>query len=150
MPRRTAVLLTPLRSISNSSLFLALSREGIALLHQSESHPLPFQPLAHSLCVYPGWHPDRSSISTGFALVRDHGTRSTGPRVYPEPRRAANSFIGNTYKKHGVGGMLANSPSVSILPVRACVRKARATIARGTSGTPLAFTAPYRRRTLRK
>jgi hypothetical protein len=47
MSRRPAVLLTPPPAISNSSLFFAL-------LHKSEAHPQSFQPLPHSLCVYPG------------------------------------------------------------------------------------------------
>src|SRR5215470_17665137 len=46
---RSAVLLTPPNPDSLSSLFCAL-------LHQSEAHLFPFQGLAHSLRVYPGWH----------------------------------------------------------------------------------------------
>jgi hypothetical protein len=45
-----------LATSASSSLF-------ITLLHQCEGHPLPFQSLAHSLCVYPGCHPERSLIS---------------------------------------------------------------------------------------
>src|SRR5882724_4667509 len=48
MPRRPVVLLTSPRDIPKSSLF-------IALLHQSVAHPLLFQSLAHSLCVYSEW-----------------------------------------------------------------------------------------------
>ena len=47
------------RGAFNSSLFLALSLEGCTLLHQSEVHLLYFQSLLHSLCVYPGWRPER-------------------------------------------------------------------------------------------
>jgi hypothetical protein len=38
----------------------------IALLHRSESHLLFFQSPAHSLCVYPGWHP---SSAPNFRLL---------------------------------------------------------------------------------
>jgi hypothetical protein len=47
-----------------TSLLLALSCEGSALLHQSERHPLPFQSVPHSLCVYPGCHPPRFILAT--------------------------------------------------------------------------------------
>jgi hypothetical protein len=83
MSRRAAVLLTPLRSTSIRSLFLArlaqscgASRKGCALfypdprgVHQSVTHPASFQSLPHSLCVYPGWHQERSSFpALGFQL----------------------------------------------------------------------------------
>jgi|ERR1700676_449487 len=42
---------------ANSPLFPALSPEGFALLHRSESHPLPFQSVAHSSRVYLGCRP---------------------------------------------------------------------------------------------
>jgi hypothetical protein len=43
------------------ALFLALSREGCTLLHRSEAHLFFFQPFAHSLRVYRGWHPQGNS-----------------------------------------------------------------------------------------
>src|SRR5882724_2999561 len=38
------------------------------LLHQSEAHPLPFQPLADSLRVYPVWHQERFFLFNSSAL----------------------------------------------------------------------------------
>ena len=93
MPRRLAVPLTPLRPIPASPVFLALpalfiltqegslegSCEGFTLfypdprgVHQSETHPLPFQSFAHSFCIYPGWRVFRhyfTSLRLNFASV---------------------------------------------------------------------------------
>jgi hypothetical protein len=46
-----------LRPFARSSAFFCTS------LHKSEAHPLLFQPVAHSLRVYPGCHQERFSIS---------------------------------------------------------------------------------------
>ena len=45
-----------------------LSALFYTLLHQSEAHPLPFQPLAHSLRVYPVWHQERFFLFNSSAL----------------------------------------------------------------------------------
>ena len=74
MPRRPAVLLTSPRDISNSSLFLALSREGFVLDHQIAAHPVPFQSSTHSFsprsargAKTPGCHQECFSISADFS-----------------------------------------------------------------------------------
>ena len=56
MPRRPAVLLTPLRSTSNSSLFVVLD-------HEIEEHPLPFESSTQSFAKTPGCHQERFPIS---------------------------------------------------------------------------------------
>src|SRR6202790_4138007 len=50
-----------------------LSANSSTLLHHSEGHPLPFQSLAHSLCVYPGCPPQRPPRSP---LVTRHSPLS--------------------------------------------------------------------------
>jgi hypothetical protein len=57
-------------TLNSSTSSRALSSLFFTLLHQTESHPLTFQSLAHSLCVYPGCrHPERSPFSPDFLAV---------------------------------------------------------------------------------
>jgi hypothetical protein len=81
-----------LATSANSSLFFTL-------LHQTASHPLLFQSVAHSLCVYPGWHPEHflnsSTLNSSCTLSCSFELRGRStshlfsiPSVNPEPRRA--------------------------------------------------------------
>jgi hypothetical protein len=120
-----------------SSLFPALSREGCALLHQSEAHSLPFQPVAHSLCVYPGWHPEHSSVFCRLLAVGGRLPISFIRNTYSRPpcfnrnwpkSSARNSFRCNTYRlqrrnpfirntcKKAGGGASGGQPSSHPLP----------------------------------
>jgi hypothetical protein len=69
----------------------ALNPLFCALLHQSESYLLTVQLLAHSLCVYPGWHPERFPISP---LV----TRHSFTLSFEGPLSSRKSLRINTYK----------------------------------------------------
>jgi hypothetical protein len=87
-----------------------------SVLHKSEAHPVPFQSLAHSIQKHPGVTSDRSSIFRS-------------PLVYPEPRRVTRhpplpkSFIRNTYKKHGGGGLLANTKLRDLRVLHSCAQE---------------------------
>jgi hypothetical protein len=86
-PRRPAVLLIPPRPTSNSSLFLALSREGIALLQECESYLFFFHSFAHSLRKTPGMA-SRAFLQLGFRV----STFVTLVRSGPRDRSASHSI----------------------------------------------------------
>jgi len=81
-------------TLNSSTSSRALSSLFFTLLHQTESHPLTFQSLAHSLCVYPGCHPERSQFrpiqlptckpsnlpTCKRTRATDHAPRTTRPR----------------------------------------------------------------------
>src|ERR1700676_621215 len=75
-----------------------LSANSSTLLHHSEGHPLPFQSLAHSLCVYPGCPPQRSPRSP---LVSRHSPLS----AFAPARSAGLRWLGMAlFAKHGFAG----------------------------------------------
>ena len=113
MPRRHAVPLTSPRSISNSALFPALSREGCifcTLVQKSEAHPLTFQLLPVSLQKHRGWHQERTSktydvetfrrsnMQTLFKSFRINTCKSVSKQ------RTLTAFRMNTYAKTEGGG----------------------------------------------
>jgi hypothetical protein len=94
----------------------------VALLRLSESHLLFFQSPSHSLCVYPGWHPERFPVFRSPLATRHSPltslesalTRSTSltPLESALTKRASRkSFRIRTYEKNrGVGDvMLTNA-----------------------------------------
>src|SRR5882724_1142206 len=72
---------TPSSNLARSSLFFTPICEGCALLHRSAAHLASFQSLPHSLCVYPGWHPERSSNSAGFPQPSNQLAQSLAGRT---------------------------------------------------------------------
>src|ERR1700676_294960 len=102
-----------------------------ALLHQSEAHLVSFQSLPHSLCVYPGWHPERFLNPSTFspltpvesALTADHRVLTEISRDCPSVSPLESALTRNravtslesalTKKTRGWGGaMLTRSPAI--------------------------------------
>jgi len=102
------------------SLLLALSCEGCALLHQSESYLLTVQLLAHSLCVYPGWHPERfpiSPLSTRHSPLSFYKSLRINTYKTVSKQRTLTAFRINTYAKTGGGSNPAQPcPAASARP----------------------------------
>jgi hypothetical protein len=86
--------------LSTSALFFAL-------LHQSEAHPLPFQPFPHSLCVYPGWcHQERfspSPVATSHSPLPAHKPFRMNTYKSVSKQRTLTTFRINTYTNPGGG-----------------------------------------------
>jgi hypothetical protein len=107
MSRRPAVLPTSPRPFSRSSLFGAL-------LHQSETHPLPFQPFAHSLCVYPGWRPERSPNSRSPLATR-HSPLSSLKSTLVDDLRVLTEISRNWPPATPLESTLTRLPSITPL-----------------------------------
>jgi hypothetical protein len=81
---------------------LATSPVFFTLLHQSESHPLNFQSFPHSLCVYPGWYPERFLLATRHSSLATKCIRINTCKTVSK-QRTLTSFRINTYTKSGGG-----------------------------------------------